>query len=157
MEANQRKEELLNELRSWRESVNRDYAFTGATISDPFMPVESVAQPKPPTVAGEEELRAKPMIQKLALNQFTLVAIVVGKNGENNLAMVDSGGKGYIVKKGDLIGNNKGYVKEITQNKLIVEEPEIISRASKSPRITEFRLNALGDNDGEITLSSYGE
>jgi type IV pilus assembly protein PilP len=93
------------------------------------------------------------MIQRLALNQFTLTAIVISANPENTTAMMDSGGKSYLVKKGSKIGPNNGYVREITETKVIVEEPELSYLGDRRARITEFKLNVLEpetDESGSI-------
>ncbi|MDR1086533.1 MAG: pilus assembly protein PilP [Deltaproteobacteria bacterium] len=151
IEANKAKEELLGELQSWHDSVINTYSFRAGSMSDPFMPIETVARPRIETPSSAQEV--KPMIQQLALNQFTLTAIIVGNSPESSMALVDSGGKGYIVYKGTLIGNNNGFVKEITPTKVIIEEPENSLRSRGGSRITEFRLNTGLDSDGEISLS----
>ncbi|MDR2422467.1 MAG: pilus assembly protein PilP [Deltaproteobacteria bacterium] len=157
IEANKAKEKILSELKAWQETVNKEYVFKAASTADPFMPIESVAKPPDPKQNAPDDRTPKPVIQQLSLNQFTLTAIVVGSDPENNWALMDSGGKGYIVRKGVLIGNNNGFVKEITPSKLIVEEPAISYRSSSSSgassRITEFRLNVQRDADGEMVLS----
>ncbi|MDR0548387.1 MAG: pilus assembly protein PilP [Deltaproteobacteria bacterium] len=149
------KAKIQAELDAWRASVNQDYVFNAGDMIDPFMPIESVAKPADPAKQAEDRT-SKPMIQQLALNQFTLSAIIVGANPDDNIALVDSGGKGYIVRKGILIGNNNGFVREITPNKVVIEEPDMSYRARNSqaaPRITEFRLNSLRESADGIELS----
>jgi type IV pilus assembly protein PilP len=145
IEANKAKQAVFGELESWRQSIANTYGFNAVGVADPFMPVESVARPPDKAKAASQE--AKPMIQQLALNQFSLSAIIVAENPSNNKALVDSGGKGYIITIGTLIGNNNGKVREITPTKVIIEEPESTYRASGKPRITEFRLSTVRDSE----------
>jgi type IV pilus assembly protein PilP len=60
-------------------------------------------------------------LQKYELDQLKLVAVVWGVNG--SVAMVEApDGKGYSVKRGDLIGRRGGRVKRIEKNMVVVEE-----------------------------------
>ena len=77
----------------------------------------------------------------MALSQFTLSAIIVASDPRENSANVDSGGRGFIIKKGTLIGPNDGYVKEITENTVVIEEPEVNFRGETSYKETVLRLN----------------
>jgi len=63
----------------------------------------------------------KTPLQKHELEQLKLVAIIWGVNSP--AAMVETpDGKGYSIKKGDLIGNREGRVKRIERDRVIVEE-----------------------------------
>lgn len=63
----------------------------------------------------------KTPLQKYELDQLKLVAIMWDMNG--SVAMVETpDGKGYSVKKGDLIGNRDGRVKRINKDIIVVEE-----------------------------------
>ena len=56
------------------------------------------------------------------LGQLSLTA-VVSESGGRMVAMVqDASGKGYLIKKGVRIGYNKGVVKDIFPDRVIVEE-----------------------------------
>ncbi|MDR2142681.1 MAG: pilus assembly protein PilP [Deltaproteobacteria bacterium] len=138
---------MLGDLAGWRDSVEQGYEFKAGSFSDPFMPIESVARPPSKTKGTEQENEVKPIIQQLALNQFTLTAIVIKADRRQSIAMVDSGGKGYMIHEGTLIGNNNGFVREITPDKVIIEEPDTF-RAAGNPRVTEFRLNSIQDTGG---------
>jgi type IV pilus assembly protein PilP len=78
-------------------------------------------------------------LERIALDQLTLVAIVLAKSG--NRAMVEeASGKGYIITKGTYIGTNAGKVLKIERDKVIVaEEFEDIS-GNVSVRNTELKL-----------------
>lgn len=63
----------------------------------------------------------KTPLQRHELDQLKLVAIIWGVNSP--AAMVETpDGKGYSIKKGDLIGNREGRVKRIEKDRVIVEE-----------------------------------
>ncbi|MBI3398053.1 MAG: pilus assembly protein PilP [Deltaproteobacteria bacterium] len=63
----------------------------------------------------------KTPLQKYDVEQLKLVAIIWGV--DNPMAMVEApDGKGYRIKKGNLIGNKDGRVKRIEKDKIVIEE-----------------------------------
>ncbi|MDR2199931.1 MAG: pilus assembly protein PilP [Deltaproteobacteria bacterium] len=112
-------------------------------IADPFMPIETVMRPRVQEKKDPEADKRLPMIQRLALNSFTLTAIVVHPNPENSTALVDSGGVGYLIRKGTKIGPNNGVVREITDTSVVIEEPEVNYRGDHAIRYTELKLNPI--------------
>jgi Tfp pilus assembly protein PilP len=140
---------VYNELERFHRDVLAAYMVNVTTMPDPFMPIETVARPPEQEVGPTQDLRRLPMIQRLALNQFTLTAIVEAPNPNNNTALVDSGGIGYLIQKGSKIGPNNGYVRDITSTKVVIEEPEVNFRGERSTRIFEMNLNTL-ENSIEI-------
>jgi type IV pilus assembly protein PilP len=140
---------VFAELEKWHADVLADFKVNLVTLHDPFMPIETVARPPERDQQSESDRRRLPMIQRLALNQFTLSAIIVAANPSDNTALVDSGGVGYLIRKGTKIGPNNGIVKEITDTKVIIEEPDVSYSGGETARITEFKLNIL-DNDAVI-------
>lgn len=83
---------------------------------NPFKPFVSKALERAPEVA-----EPKVPLQRFDMGQLKLVAIIWGINSPT--AMVEApDGKGYIVKKGDLIGNRNGVVARVERDKVIVEE-----------------------------------
>jgi Tfp pilus assembly protein PilP len=106
------------------------------------MPIETVMRP-PTQDNNREPDKRLPMIQRLALNSFTLTAIVVHPNPNNSTALVDSGGVGYLIRKGSKIGPNNGVVREITDTKVVIEEPEVNYKGDRRARFTELNLNPI--------------
>jgi Tfp pilus assembly protein PilP len=138
-----------SKLDEWHSNVMRGYVFSASMVSDPFMPIESVARPPEDEALKAEENRMRlPILQRLALNQFTLNAIIVAANPGDSTALVDSGGRGFILHRGTLIGPNNGYVKEISSNRVVIEEPEVDYRGNSKVKETVFRLNTLEDEVG---------
>lgn len=79
----------------------------------------------------------KTPLQKYEVEQLKLVAIIWGIN--NPIAMVETpDGKGYKLKKGDLIGNRDGRVKRIEKDRVVVEEQS--TEASGEVRVSEFEI-----------------
>jgi type IV pilus assembly protein PilP len=90
------------------------YSYNPVGRRDPFAPI--VVREEKKAKAGD-----RPPLERYNLFDFKLTAILRGGFGDN--AMVEApDGKGYVVHVGTIIGPNKGVVKKITENKLIVEE-----------------------------------
>jgi Tfp pilus assembly protein PilP len=79
------------------------------------------------TPAVEEEMETgqndPSVLQRLSLDDFILAAIVVSNNPDNNVAMLEYNGVGYMVYKGSVIGNRNAVVKEIKATSIVIEEP----------------------------------
>jgi len=90
------------------------YAYNPAGRRDPFTPI----------IIKEEKkalIGAKTPLERYPINEFKLSGIVWGGLGYH--AMLEGpDGKGYFVRVGAVIGPNRGVVKKITQNSMIVEE-----------------------------------
>ncbi|MDL1970564.1 MAG: pilus assembly protein PilP [Candidatus Desulfofervidaceae bacterium] len=77
-------------------------------------------------------------IQKLQLSEINLKGIIW--DPKRPLALVeDAAGKGYILKVGDPIGPS-GHVKEIKQDKIIIEERYVDIFEGQKTRIVELAL-----------------
>jgi Tfp pilus assembly protein PilP len=134
---------VFREMEKWHRGVISSYNINFTTRPDPFMPIETVMRPPAQEARDPEQDKRLPMIQRLALNSFTLTAIVVHPNPNNSTALVDSGGTGYLIRKGTKIGPNKGFVREITDSKVVIEEPETNYRGETRTRLTELKLNPI--------------
>jgi Tfp pilus assembly protein PilP len=145
--------ETYSKLQQWHNSIMAGYAFSTTLLFDPFMPIESVARPPEVETKKDEDLRKKPMIQRLALNQFVLSAIIVAADPNETSALVDNGGRGYILKRGTLIGPNNGYVKEITQSRVVIEEPEVNYMGETRLRETVMSLELVDDEN----MTDFGD
>lgn len=135
-------EPAYKDLRPHKQPLDPD------TIPDPFLSYlvkqgqrasARAAVEKDRQVAAEEELRkekqaaaekldellvARTELQKLALSQLTLTAIIQADSA--TWAMVrDPKGRGFVLKKGTRIGTNGGTVHRIARNekKVIIKEP----------------------------------
>jgi type IV pilus assembly protein PilP len=55
------------------------------------------------------------------LSKFKVSGIIVGLK-ENRALVIDPAGKGYVVKKGMLIGDSDGQITDITATSIVVQE-----------------------------------
>jgi type IV pilus assembly protein PilP len=91
-----------------------EYSYNPQGRRDPFAPI---------IVSAERKAQSgnRSPLERYDLNEFKLTGIVWGGFGYN--AMVEGpDGKGYFVRVGTIIGPNKGVIKKITQNTMVVEE-----------------------------------
>ena len=77
------------------------------------------------SIIVKEEKQAKmgdrPPLERFNISEFKLTGVVWGGFGYN--AMVEGpDGKGYFIHVGTVIGLNKGVVKKIMQNRMVIEE-----------------------------------
>ncbi len=90
------------------------YAYNPAGKHDPFTPIIVKDERKAPSAD-------RPPLERFNISEFKLTGIVWGGFGYS--AMLEGPeGKGYFVHVGTLIGQNKGVVKKITKDTMIVEE-----------------------------------
>jgi len=92
------------------------YVYTPIGKRDPFKSYFQMMLP-------ETEKKGRPLgpLQKYEIGQLKLVAIVWGIS--NPRAMVETpDDKGYVIKRGTLVGKNWGKVTEIKRNKVVISE-----------------------------------
>lgn len=90
------------------------YAYKPAGRIDPFAPIIEREEKK-------EKRGAVPPLERYALSEFKLTGIIWGGFGYN--AMLEApDGKGYFIRMGTVIGLNRGVVKRITRDSLVVVE-----------------------------------
>jgi type IV pilus assembly protein PilP len=90
------------------------YSYNAQGRRDPFA-----------SIIVKEEKQAKlgdrPPLERFNISDFKLAGVVWGGFGYN--AMMESpDGKGYFIRVGTVIGLNKGIVKKITQDRIVIEE-----------------------------------
>ena len=90
------------------------FSYNPAGKRDPFAPL--IVKEDQKALTGE-----RPPLERYNIYEFKLSGIVWGGFGYS--AMVEGpDGKGYFVHVGTIIGQNKGIVKKITQNTMVIEE-----------------------------------
>lgn len=81
---------------------------------DPFSPLVTKAE-------NRERAGSRPPLERYTITEFHMTGIVWGGFGYN--AMLEGpDGKGYFVRVGTVIGPNKGIVKKITKDSMVIEE-----------------------------------
>jgi type IV pilus assembly protein PilP len=90
------------------------YTYNPVGRRDPFAPLITFEEKK--AKAG-----ARPPLERYNIPEFKLTGIVWGGFGYN--AMLEGpDGKGYFVRVGTIIGPNKGVIKKITKDAMMIEE-----------------------------------
>ena len=104
---------------------------------DPFKPLVAATAPSAgKRGAGPVNLHALP-IQAIDAGKFKVSGIVAGIN-ENKALVVDPNGRGYVVKRGMLIGSNNGRITNISNNAV-----EILEQYSDEDGHTKKRVIKL--------------
>ncbi len=122
-----------------QETESPVYSYNPVGKIDPFRPILSDRLNGGPSGPRKRPERTAPLtpLQKIDINQVSLVGIIVSPKG--NTAMVqDASGKGYIITKGTYIGTNFGKVVKILKDKLVVNEEveDYISGRIKTREVT---------------------
>ena len=90
------------------------YTYNPGGRRDPFAPI--IIKESNKGKGGD-----RPPLERYNINEFKLTGIIWGGFGYN--AMLEGpDGKGYFVRVGAILGPNRGVVKKITQNTMVVEE-----------------------------------
>ncbi len=96
------------------EKPAQTFNYNPAGRRDPFAPI-IVRESKKGKGAD------RPPLERYNLSEFKLTGIIWGGFGYN--AMLEGpDGKGYFVRVGTIVGPNRGVVKRITQNTMVIEE-----------------------------------
>ncbi len=99
------------------------YLYDPAGKRDPFKPLFPTEAERVEPAKKKIKKKRPPLtpLQKVALSQLNLVAIILSP--DRNRALVEEpSGKGYIITKGTYLGQHFGRVKKILQDRVIVEE-----------------------------------
>jgi type IV pilus assembly protein PilP len=91
------------------------YSYNPRGKRDPFKPFIALGPKKPVSTAPLTPL------QRYDVSELKLVGILKGPTGYRAL-VEDAGGKGFIITKGTLIGRGNGQVKEIHDDRVIIEQ-----------------------------------
>jgi type IV pilus assembly protein PilP len=92
------------------------YTYNPVGKRDPFKPFIALGPKKP----GPPKTPLTPL-QRYDVSELKLVGILKGPKGYQAL-VEDAGGKGFIIAKGTFIGRGDGRVKEIHENRVVIEE-----------------------------------
>lgn len=104
---------------------------------NPFLPDMEVIQPKRQIAEGD--IRPLEPLEKYALGQLTLVAII-SEVAVPKAMFLDPEGFGHVVKEGDRIGQNGGSITDIRDNE--VEVREVTDEEDSQTRLTTVELRA---------------
>ncbi|UCD71848.1 MAG: pilus assembly protein PilP [Syntrophobacterales bacterium] len=97
------------------EKEEPSYTYNPVGKRDPFIPFITLGPKKPVSTVPLTPL------QRYDVSELKLVGILKGPAGYRAL-VEDAGGKGFIITKGTPIGRGNGRVKEIHDNRVIIEQ-----------------------------------
>ena len=109
------------------------YSYRTAGRRDPFAPIISKQEKK-------ARMGDAPPLERYNISEFKLSGILWGAFGYN--AMLEGpDGKGYFIRKGTIVGPNRGVVKQITKDTMIVEEKfkNVMGEIERKEIIVELR------------------
>ena len=114
------------------------YSYSPMGRRDPFSPIIIREERK----AQSED---RPPLERYNIYEFKLTGVVWGGFGYN--AMLEGPeGKGYFVHVGTIIGQNRGVVKKISKNAMVIEEKfkTISGETDKKDIVIELRKKQEG-------------
>ena len=86
-------------------------------------------------------------LQQRSLGELRVIGIVWGP--KTYMAMIETpDGKGYVVKKGTLVGPEGGVVKQVTEDSVIIEEMHTDFYGKKVAKTTVLRLRGKEEGAG---------
>ncbi len=113
---------------------------------DPFRPLIQETTDDAEVVKANKPKRILTPLEKIALSQIRLVAVI--QTTKKNIAMVEeASGKGYEVTEGTYIGKKQGRIIEIKSDRIVVKELVKDYKGRLKEQIQEIKLNK--NSDGE--------
>ena len=106
------KDELLADVRK-RQLTNEDFA-ESENNRDPFRSFLSTFAVQPPIVSRQHKI----VLQKFALDELKLVAIVGGEGMPAKAMFIDPGGLGTLVQRGDHVSKSDALVQRIAPDRV---------------------------------------
>ncbi|MFQ5900455.1 MAG: pilus assembly protein PilP [Thermodesulfobacteriota bacterium] len=102
---------------------------------DPFKPFLRKEQ----QIVDVKDVKPKTPLQEYNINELKLVGVILGM-GRPTAMVEDPAGKGYVIKKGTLIGDRNGKVVTISKDKVIVIERfrDLLGDMQKSEVVLEI-------------------
>ncbi|MBI3302287.1 MAG: pilus assembly protein PilP [Deltaproteobacteria bacterium] len=128
------------------ETVEDTYRYDPAGKRDPFLSPFTAATPE----LGTAEEQPKTPLQRFDLGQLKLVG-VIWEASEPKALIEDSGGLGYIVTRGTLIGSKGGVIKTIEPKRVVVEEYQTDFYGKRQVQERELQLFVIDSSQGGAT------
>ncbi len=124
--------------RTSESGVSAGFTYDPSRTRDPFKTVSPETRP--------EGKQIKEPLERFSITDLSLTGIVW--DGTNYTAMVQTPeGEGYTVRAGMRVGPNKGVIRAITKNTLVVHEPYI--DLDKQQQVREYVKHLHVPEDGK--------
>ena len=150
--ANESENNLLQELEKIPEWIRPpEYKYSPGGKPDPFVPFIQAQEQKRPLVQPEKKKRVLTPLEKVEPAQLKLVGIIwYADRPEAALAMVElPDGKGFILKKGVLVGRNGGQVIKISPDQVLIQEEVINIFGKLEKRNIALKLHSTKEESNE--------
>jgi len=114
----------------------KKYIYDPAGRRDPFSPLVEITRIKK---AGKTP-RTLGTLESYDIAEFKLIAIVEKSGGQYYGLLLSADNKSFTVREGTVLGLNKGKVKGITSNKVVIEEFIKDYKGELKPRKVDLEL-----------------
>jgi len=126
------------------DGTDSSYQYDAAGKRDPF---KTFLQLKSSLASTQKEPKILTPLQRYDLDQLKIVGTIIGLATQDAL-VEDDAGKGYIVRVGDLIGNQGGKVAEVQKDRIVVEEVYQDYVGNRQVRRIEKKLHTPVEGEG---------
>jgi type IV pilus assembly protein PilP len=133
------RDELLAEVRK-RQLNNEDFA-ESENNRDPFRSFLSTFAVQPPIVSRQHKI----VLQKFALDELRLVAIVGGEGMPAKAMFIDPGGLGTLVQRGDHVSKSDALVQRIAPDRVFftIEEDAGGGKTRQIEKVVELHAGEI--------------
>lgn len=145
---NQQVNSTLKQLPKWVQPP--DFEYTPQDNPDPFQRFLEIGDQQQEEEDSEKASKKLTPLERVQPNQVELKGIMwYPENPEGAMALVElPNGKGYVLKQDTKIGGNKGRVKNILPNKVIIEQEVTNILGKKETETVVLKLqNSSGENN----------
>ncbi len=128
----------VQEVNQAAEAEEQNFLYDPKDRRDPFAPLVDVQARS----AAKKQARILGTLESYDIADFRLVAIIEKKNRQNYGLLVAADNKSFTVREGTVIGLNKGKVKEINSNEVVIVEYIKDFKGDLKPRevVLELRI-----------------
>jgi type IV pilus assembly protein PilP len=133
------KEALLAEVRK-RQLTNEDFTESDGN-RDPFRSYLSTFAVQPPIVSRQHKI----VLQKFALDELRLVAIVGGESMPARAMFIDPGGLGTLVQRGDHVSKSDALIARIAPDRVFftIEEDAGGGKTKQIEKVVELHAGEI--------------
>ena len=121
--------------------ITKDFEYKPKGKIDPFSSLFKLRQD-----SRKNKRKGFPLtpLEKVDINQFKLVGVILSAKGNNKAIVQEASGKGYVVSRGTYIGINSGRVVKILKDRIICEEEveDLFGAASIKSKILKLHKPA---------------
>ncbi len=128
------------------ESLSTDRAAnsgSSASLRDPFQPPNL----KPKRVVDE----SRPELERYELSELRLTGVATAADGNLSASIETASGRGFMVKKGSLVGTNRGKIIDISMDRIVIEET-VVNQSGQSVT-SNFEMSLRGTKERDAKSS----